>query len=153
MNANDVYEAYRFDEPWNGPNNSKLSSEFSKQFRRPEDNRPGKSTTSFVAVVGPETPFPGASSVRREDVSDGTETIMFVEINDSNINWLEPRDLQFDRMSFQVNDPKGTGLGTPYRTGPRVALLNGAVINVRSESPQNLRAMITANGGETVSIK
>src|SRR4051794_35829717 len=66
-----VYNAYNFDEPWDGPNNAKLASQVGNIFRRPE--AAGDSAmTSFVAVVGPETVFPGARPMKKEDLDPKT---------------------------------------------------------------------------------
>ncbi len=91
----DLYQAYRFDEPWDGPNNSKLHNLIVDVFNCPEDHGGKKSTeTSYVAVVGPETLWPGDRAVRLDDVTDGLgNTLLVVEIANSGIHWLEPRDL------------------------------------------------------------
>ena len=75
----------------------------------------------------PADRLPGSRTLTVEDIKDGTKsTIMFVEIANSDINWMEPRDLVFDQMSFRVNDPKGKGLGSPYG-GTRIALMRRRV--------------------------
>jgi len=150
LNQSEVYNAYNFNEPWDGPNNSKLAGRIGSIFRRPESETDSE-MTSFVAVVGPETAFPGARSLKLEDIGDGTSnTIMFVEIPKSNIPWMEPRDLSFDRMSFKVNATDGRGIGSPYGDA-RIALMDGMVKTVKNNfSPKLLKALLTANGGEVV---
>lgn len=147
----DIYDIYRFDEPWDGPNNRKLAGRIGNIFRRPEDERRGALTTSFVAVVGPETVFPGERPLRMEEIGDGTHnTIMFVEVSDSKIPWMEPRDLRFDRMSFRVNDPSGLGPGSPY-PDVRAAFADGSVLRLKDDIRSDiLRALLTTNGGEPI---
>jgi hypothetical protein len=66
---------------------------------------------------------------------------MFGEISNSDICWMEPRDLMFDRMNFRVNDRKNVGLGSPYG-GARIALLDGSVREVKDTwRPETLRAL------------
>lgn len=86
-----------------------------------------------------------------EEVGDGTSnTILFVEVPDSKIPWMEPRDLRFDRMSFRVNDPSGRGPGSPY-PDVRAAFVDGMVQRLKDETPPDvLRALITADGGEPI---
>jgi hypothetical protein len=54
----ELYNAYNFAEPWDGPNNAKLADKIGNIFRRPEAERDGSPMTSFVAVVGPGRSFP-----------------------------------------------------------------------------------------------
>src|SRR6476620_7242903 len=54
-----LYDKYNFNEPWNGPNNSKLHNEVVRVFCCP--SRPGRQTnteTSYVVVTGPGTAWP-----------------------------------------------------------------------------------------------
>ena len=70
LDQNELYGSYRFDEPWNGPNNSKLHDVIVDVFRCPEDHGRSKSNqTSYVAVVGPETIWPGDHGVRVDEVA------------------------------------------------------------------------------------
>ena len=86
------------DEPWDEQNNRKLHdlvvfwpyvcpSQFVKEH-----------STSYVAVVGPETAWHGAEAMRLEEVHDGQDrTILIVEVSESSIHWMEPRDREFDQ--------------------------------------------------------
>ena len=55
LDRNDLYKAYDFSEPWNGPNNKKLLATRPNVFACPSDpsvGRGGATQTSYVAVVG-----------------------------------------------------------------------------------------------------
>ena len=39
---------------------------------------------------------------------------MVVEVPDGQFLWMEPRDLEFDSMSFKINDGSGRGLGSSW---------------------------------------
>ena len=52
--------------PWDGPNNSQLVDAINDPFRSPADE-----STRFVAVVGPETCWPGSDPVSIPEISDG----------------------------------------------------------------------------------
>ncbi len=108
-------------------------------------------TTSFVAVVGPETAWPGAESLSYKDLGDGShDTLLVVEVPDGHFLWMEPRDLRFDRMSFRINDGSGRGPGSRLG-GTRVVSADGSVRTLPDGfDPQKLRAMLTANGGEAI---
>lgn len=125
-----LYRQYRFDEPWNGPNNRKLMQEAPIWYRCPLAetlSNPGE--TNYVVVVGRNTAFPGAKSLRYTDVEDGlSNTLAVVETIRSGINWLEPRDFDFESMSFRVNDPDRPCISGNHHHGyAGVAVLDGCV--------------------------
>ncbi|MFN0198693.1 MAG: DUF1559 domain-containing protein [Planctomycetaceae bacterium] len=153
-----VYRQYHFNEPWNGPNNSKLSGQIHNDFYQCpsgilEDN---SYHTNYVVITGSGTPFPDSSSTTMEDFKDGTEnTILIVEIANSDIHWMEPRDLKFDEMSFVVNDPMKPSISSPHPAGSAVVFADSisAYRPGKSLRPETLKALITIAGGENVSKK
>ena len=147
----DLYREYRFDEPWDGPHNARLAGRIGEFYRRQGVDPAGTHRTSFVAVVGPETAWPGASASKKSDLTDGpATTILLVETADAGVDWMEPRDLSFASMSFRVNDPAGNAPGSKVR-GARVLLANGQVRELPDGfDPATLRALLTARGGEAV---
>lgn len=106
--ANKVYQQYRFDEPWNGPNNQQLAAQLGNHFRCRTTNaaEPGSHlTTHYAAVTGPGTAWPGPTETLLEDIADGSDnTVMLVEIADSDIHWMEPRDVTLEEA---LSDRKG----------------------------------------------
>ena len=122
-----LYDAYNFAEPWDGPNNRKLADQIGRIYLRSGLDSDQAGTTSFVAVVGSETAWPGATVRTYKDLTDGSrQTLTVVEVPDGLFRWMEPRDLQFDRMSFRINDGSGRGLGSRLG-GARVVSADGAV--------------------------
>ena len=103
LERNDIYKKYNFDEPWDGPNNSKLHDIMMPYpyYRCPTDKLAGKETdTSYVVVVGPGTVFPGERPVKLGEIRDGSSnTVMLVEVANSGIHWMEPRDLDITKMA------------------------------------------------------
>ncbi|MCH5377127.1 MAG: DUF1559 domain-containing protein, partial [Planctomycetes bacterium] len=92
-----LYDQYDFSEPWDGPNNRKLLSKMPHVYACPSQprgtNDPAAFATSYVAVVGPRTAWPGVKSTKVADITDGTSnTIMVVELSGQQIPWMEPRD-------------------------------------------------------------
>lgn len=149
-----VYNAYRFDEPWNGPHNAKLANKVGTIYLRPGLDPKTRQTTSFVAVVGAGTAWPGAKALKREDIGDGPgNTLLAVEIPDGDIPWMAPVDLRFDGMSFRINDGSGRGLGSRLG-GSRVTTVDDRVVNLHDDlPPATLRALLTANGHEPVDLE
>jgi hypothetical protein len=143
------YNAYNFAEPWNGPNNRKLVSRVGNFYLRSGLESDQIRTTSFVAVVGPQTVWQGSTPTTYKHVVDGShDTLMVVEVPDGQFLWMEPRDLEFDNMSFRINDGSRRGLGSRLG-GARVVSADTTVRTLPDDfDPEKLRAMLTANGGE-----
>jgi len=149
----DVYDRYQFDQPWNSPDNLKLENEiYTDMFHCPSGPHRGDSPiTDYVLVTGGKTAFPGSKSTRIEDFADGVEnTILLVEIANSGIHWMEPRDLEFDTMSFKVNDASRPSISGPHPRGPAVVF--GDRIRAyrldQSLEPELIKGMLTIDGGE-----
>jgi hypothetical protein len=151
LEQRELFNAYDFDEPWNGPNNRKLAGRIGNIYLRSGLESAQIQTTSFVAVVGPETMWRGSQPMNRNDLGDGTHnTLLVVEVPDGQFLWMEPKDLEFDRMSFEINDKMGRGLGSRLG-GARVVSADGTLHTLSDDfDPNKLRAMLTANGGERI---
>ncbi|MBL8850840.1 MAG: DUF1559 domain-containing protein [Planctomycetaceae bacterium] len=152
-----VYEQYRFDEPWDSPHNRTLASKiYAPLYQCPSGAHFETTThTDYVVIVGPETLFPGTTTTRLSDIADGSEhTLLLVEIANSDIDWMEPRDLRADEMSFALNDPGHPSISSPHPRGPCVALADGNVRHLNAPViPSTLEAMTTIAGGEPATLE
>ena len=151
LDSQHLYEQYDFDEPWDGPNNSKLAERMPSSYHCPSAPDDGP-VTNYVAVVGEGTAFPGTESISREKITDGTwNTLQIVEVADSGIHWLEPRDLDFGAMDFAINGDGGRGISSPHDDGVHVQYGDGTVRLLRDDTPEKtVRALLTIQGGEAV---
>jgi hypothetical protein len=149
IEQNELYKEYRFDEPWDGPNNRKLASRMPKVYALHGEERPDNVTTNYLAVVGPETIWRAGEGIRYDKVADGTgNTILIVENVGANVPWMEPRDLSFADMDFRINSAKG--INSKY-ADPAVAMIDGSLFRLTKDvTPATLRAMFTIKGGEKV---
>jgi hypothetical protein len=95
-----LYDAYDFNEPWDGPNNRKLLAPMPSVYHCPAHRRlspGGASCTSYVAIVGPRTLWPGAQSRKVREVKDGfSRTIGILEVDQPMIPWTKPQDVDFE---------------------------------------------------------
>ncbi|MBI3863291.1 MAG: DUF1559 domain-containing protein [Planctomycetia bacterium] len=164
----DIYDAYRFDEPWNGPNNAELQEKVARELGDvlscSSDWKNMKQAASYLAVVGPHAAWAGGQSFRKGiDFSDGpANTILVVEVNDSGIAWFEPRDLEIDGMCFGINDPSNCGIRSQHRHNTywtysikskfaHVIYADGSVAELPDTTPPRIvRALLTRDGGEEV---
>ncbi len=153
-----LYDEYRFDEPWNGPNNILLADRvieiFNCESENRKANRKGTPMTNYVAVTGERTIWPGRNAITLDDIPDGADkTIAVVEIADSDIHWMEPRDLDFSRMDFAINNPANRGVASVHPGGAMVSYADGHVWFVsESNPPGTIQALLTRDGGETVEV-
>lgn len=104
-----LHREYRFDEPWDGEHNRRLSSRVPECYRCPADAHKGSS--SFLAIVGRRTMWPAYFTVNVKDVTDGSSnTVMLMEALDRDINWLEPRDLTTSQALEQIRHDDAHGI-------------------------------------------
>ena len=162
MEQGNLYALYRFDEPWNGPNNSKLAVHFPSFYRCPKDyDDAQRFETSYVAVLGEGTAWSDNQPLKPSDFADGCgSTLMVVEVHESGINWMEPRDLHVTQMPMAVNAVRGQGISSAHLTagaerpsGANVGYADGSVRYFSTEmSPEALRAALTRAGGEQIEL-
>ncbi len=147
VEQNRLHQSIDHKQPWNSQHNSAYNSLDIAPFHCPaakDSHAPGE--TEYLAVVGPKTVFPGSQKVRFGDIKDGlANTIMLVETTGQNINWMEPRDLDFNRV--QLSQLQG-----PHPHGVHVLLCDGSVHFVESGKMDDaaFKAMLTRDGGERV---
>ena len=159
MDGEELYSRYRFDEPWNGPNNSNLDGEVSEVYQCPSFtknmNRFGNMTpresrmTNYLLVTGPKTAFDRSRGVSIREIIDGTSnTILVIETRERRVNWMQPEDVNLEELNrrFQLSPDDETHVG-----GFHVLLGDGTVRSVnQSIDPQLLHALCTVNGGEVI---
>lgn len=149
MEERALYDKYRFDEPWDGPNNRKLAGQIVQAYSGAADHAGPKDTeTDYVAVVGPGTMWPGEKSIALGDIADGAgNVIAVVEVRNSGIHWMEPRDLHVLQMAPTINAPHGQGLSSEH-SGANVATADGRVRLLPDSTPADmLRSWINIDDG------
>jgi hypothetical protein len=152
LGERELYDEYRFDEPWNGPHNLALAERIPEVYRCRWDSGAAPNSTSYCVVVGAATAFPGANSLSSASIRDGThETILAVEAPESEILWTEPRDLSFDELTADE-----AGLSKFLREMHGVAahanviFVDGYSRALDRHGPEFFKALLTANGGEVI---
>jgi hypothetical protein len=160
----DDRKKYHFDEPWDGPNNSKLTDP-AAYYQCWLDHQGWAGVpmahTNYVAVIGPQTAWRGEKPVRLADLPDhGRDTVLLVEMSNSRIDWRQPLDLTFDQATAGINREPGPGISSQhvlesffYRpvTGVNVAFADGCVVFVPADTPpQCLRSLLAGNPVEGI---
>lgn len=158
LDRKDIYDAYDFNEPWNGPHNRRFASVAMSEFTCPSQrNAKSQFCTNYVAVVGPGTAWPGDKTTTTAEISraDGClNTLSLVELPNSDINWMEPRDFSFDELCAKITSEKRKKLFDAHDHRSVVSFVDG---NQRSYSDRflekNIAGMATTNGGEEIDLE
>jgi hypothetical protein len=167
-----LYAEYRFDEPWDGPNNRKLLSKMPEVYACP--SRPRHATasvlpnfsfgllacdahpvsvrdgnTSYAAILGKDCVFRGTEPIAIKEVTDGTSnTALIGETNHTRIPWTKPEDIDIAFHS-KLDDPNG--FSSHHDQGCHFLLGDGTVHFVSSHLRQEwLDALFTRNGAENI---
>jgi prepilin-type processing-associated H-X9-DG protein len=87
-----------------------------------------------------------------DDVTDGVaNTLLVVEVCNSGIHWMEPRDLDATAMPRQINAKSGRGISSRHPGLAVVAFVDGRVRTLPdSTPPETVEAMTTIAGSEVV---
>lgn len=141
----DLYRRYRFDEPWDGPHNRLLAPEMPKDYRSPFVD--AKSTiTQYVGIVGKETAWRGTTPLRPDDFrsSKSIPVIWLVEAANSDIHWMEPRDIPLEQALEGISVAGGGGIQSNYSDGlPAQMKRSGRDWVPVDISPEVFRSMLT----------
>lgn len=152
--AQDIYNRYDFDEPWDGPHNRRLINEVPDAYRDPIHPAPG-AFTKYMVISGPDALFDGAAKRRFRDVWDGTaNTIMVVEVASSSTIWSEPADLELGKLRMQINATHdGTSISNSRRDGAYALHADGAVYLYPNDfDAPSLRQLIDPDDGQSTDM-
>jgi prepilin-type processing-associated H-X9-DG protein len=148
LDQKELYDQYDFNEPWDGPNNRKLHDVILPVYCCPAAQRFRPSpTTNYFAVVGQETVGMSPAAyrmsatmwypnrvMRMSDVRDGTSnTVMLVEVADSDVHWMEPRDVRLKYADSREEIKLVPPAGSKHRDGLNVAFGDGSVATLPRE--------------------
>ena len=137
-----LYEQYRFDEPWDSPENLKVLEKMPAFYRHPTAP-PETTDTCYFALVGPETVFSGEEGTPIREIRDGmSNTLMIVEAKRA-VPWTKPEDIPYNP---EKPIPE---LGGYFEGGFNAAYCDGSVrFMADSIDEKPLRGLISKSGGE-----
>ncbi|HBO43847.1 MAG TPA: hypothetical protein DD670_07945 [Planctomycetaceae bacterium] len=159
-----LYREYNFNEPWNGPNNRRLAARMPRVFQCPGAKKDLNQTrTSYVAVTGPGTLWPDSGRIALGQIADApADTLLLVEVADSDIDWLEPRDMRLDALVSRPASTTGVPSSSRHKgretyffrstdRGGLIALADGSIdFLAKPLSHEDLSALASIDGGETI---
>ena len=85
-------------------------------------------------------------------------TLMLVESVNTSIHWMEPRDLNWDQMSFSVNERSRPSISSEHRVGshpgPHVVAADDGVAFLDASMPSAfIKALLVIDDGETATLR
>lgn len=137
--AEKLYKRYDFNEPYNGPHNRQLADEMPLAFGCPCDPGPFQSQTSFLGITEPRTgqfagPPPTTVNRPKKKAKKPLTKYLMVEVSESGVNWLEPRDIVF---SSTADIRKGGKSAVPFGlhlNGTNVLLNDGTTVILKDDA-------------------
>ena len=141
------YDRYDYREPWNGPNNSLLGDDIPDTWYE-KDGTPfvtvlcppwyrcpgapksqNRWLTNYVMLIDDRPGKPNGPPNRPGSVPpsfDDKSAVIIIEIADSDIHWMEPRDVLLSELSMKINDRTKRSLSS-YHGGACVVHADGTV--------------------------
>jgi hypothetical protein len=159
LSRDSFLDTYDFEEPWNGPRNRLLSDDipdtfygehmtrfecvyFPEGYRCP--NAPwtqSRLCTNYVMLIDDRPGKPNGPPHLPGSVSPSS--VMVLEIADSDILWMEPRDVLLSELSLKINDRSKCSLSS-YHGGACVVQADGTVkILDEATTEERVRELLT----------
>jgi prepilin-type processing-associated H-X9-DG protein len=140
-----LYGLSGFNVPWNHKDHAWLLAYDTPAFFWWCPSGDGRATkmTDYVAVIGDQTAWPRNRGRKRSEITDDpASTILVLEIADSRIHWMEPRDPTLDEVL-------SSGLSSHHGGFVNALFVDGQVRKIRTDiSRETLKALLTVSGGE-----
>ena len=128
---------YSFEHAWDSPENMVFHARSFEPFQLPGGAPSSRlNHTGFMVIVGTDTLFPGGGRrITRTSAADESQTLLVVEVADSGVHWLEPRDLDRGTMTFQVNGSADGEISDERTAGGWVVRESGEVSFLADDTP------------------
>lgn len=92
--------------------------------------------TRVFAITGPNTVFGDGQYELPASLDDApADTILIVEVRDSDLNWMAPGDFDIRTMPESINAPDGKGISGIGRDGFHIGFVDGRAWCLSNETP------------------
>jgi prepilin-type processing-associated H-X9-DG protein len=149
IEAGDLYQKFKLDEPWDSPHNQALLKEMPQTYRCPSRATAEPFTTGYQGFIGNRAFFESSKGTKLAEITDGTSnTLMVIEAKQA-VPWTKPDDVPFNPTVARAL----FGAGSSHPGGFNGCMADGSVRFISSAvNLEVLRALITRNGGEVVNL-
>jgi hypothetical protein len=163
--TDEFYDRYDFREPWNGPKNGLLADEIPDTWSRldgttfravyecpfcyrcpsaPRTQNP--MCTNYVMLIDDRPGKPNGPPNRPGSVPpsfDDKSAVIIIEIADSDIHWMEPRDVLLSELSMKISDRSQRSLSSYH--GVACVVHADATVEVLDEATteERVRELLT----------
>jgi hypothetical protein len=147
----DIYEAYEFDQPWSGQSNTRLASASAAwTFTARRFNEDQTVYSDFVAVTGNGTVWGSDVGVPFGEIeSIAPNLILAVQIENSGVHWMEPRDIRLDELA---KARVGGSNDAEWQLGSCVLFADGHIWRIKKTCPgSELAKLATLDGARMYS--
>jgi len=150
LEADYIHSQYRFDEPWDSPNNSQFANQCPEVFRCPSDPN-NTSNCGYRVVMGKNTAWQENKAMGFRDITDGTSnTIAVVEVSNYQSNWMDPNELQMDSIPMAINSPAG-GIGSHHPDTVNILMFDASVRRLSEQlDPETLKLLLEHQDGKVI---
>ncbi len=159
LEAQDLYDQFRPDEPWDGPHNKHLAEETPPCYRPHLAGSDPPGLTRYQVFVGPGTAFERDGLTWADFPAGLARTILVAEAGEP-VPWSKPSDLAYD--PDKPLPPLGGLFDKPVHVlcydvkrtpGFNACFADGSVRFLRSTTEEaTIRALITRNGGQKIDL-
>lgn len=136
----DLYDQYKFDEPWDSENNLKVAETMPAIYRTSGLEEPGMTGVQIISAKEPLKSF--------ADIKDGTSNTLMVVVAgpDKAVPWTKPQDIDFDPETGVAS------FGELAEDELIFATYDGAVRTVPAEklTVEIIKALVTPSGEEAI---
>jgi RNA polymerase sigma factor (sigma-70 family) len=143
-----LYLKFHLDEPWDSPHNKALLSQMPEVYAPVAHKGNSEHSTYYQVFAGPGTVFGADEGMKLIDIKDGTSATLMVVEAAKPVPWTKPEDVPFDAAKPV---PELGGLLTDGFCAGFAD--SSARFFKRQIDAKLLKALITANGGETVRLE
>ncbi len=154
-----LYDRYQFDEPWNGPNNSKLQDMMPNTYHCPSFYKLETSSTplgqhlsrltNYVLITSPDGAFHSDHFTTIESFTDGLSfTLLTAEVRQHAVHWMAPEDVSPTQLLTDLRLSRDED-SSNHAGGLHIGLADGAVRWIPHNTLEaDLHGLTTINGSE-----
>jgi prepilin-type processing-associated H-X9-DG protein len=151
MEYGSIYTQLKTDESWDSPFNRKILAQCQiYEFQCPCGNHGENAcTTNYVPIIGPGTIWrsEGTKSVSDLQTDEKMNTVVAVEMANSDKHWAEPFALTVDELLENMKTRKGVRISSYHSGGVHVLFADGNVRQYPREMPLSLWQTVLAGKG------